>query len=276
MNGGADRLDSILLGGLDPDVPIWRYLTFPKFVSLLATRALWFSKLRILTDALEGTTPALTRRRLKGQHAQMEGWFQEAHLKQQVRNFVEQNEGDGRELIVVNCWFISPDESKAMWDTYAENSEGVVVRSTPRDLANSLAMSHRYWWLGQVEYVDFAIHDRLSTQGASQAHLRAFLKSDTYSSESELRIATMNWVAPGCLNPDGSPQNETQRAGLVYSTDRRGIFVEAHLPTLIKEVRSAPGVSEWQHDLIELLINKAEVRCRVERSRLAAGRGAAF
>jgi hypothetical protein len=48
----------------------------------------------------------------------------------------------------------------------------------------------------------------------------------------------MNWVAPGCLNPDGSPQTEQQKFGLMYSLDRRGIFVSTRLTVLMKEVRT--------------------------------------
>jgi len=42
------------------DNVVWRYLTFPKFISLLAYGALWFSKLNILQDKYEGTMPAMT------------------------------------------------------------------------------------------------------------------------------------------------------------------------------------------------------------------------
>jgi hypothetical protein len=266
----ADQFERLRLGDLDPNATIWRYLTFPKFISLLATHALWFSKLRVLTDTLEGTTPELTRIQLKSQHQKMEDWFQEEHLKQQVRRFVEDNEDDGRELIVANCWVIGTHESKEMWNTYVGNHEGVVIRSTPRGLANSLAVSHDSWWLGRVKYVDFARYDEMTTHEGHQAHLRAFLKSEKYSPENELRVATMNWVAPGCLNPDGSPPNEKQKAGLVYSTDRLGILVRVQLATLIKEIRSAPAASDWHHNLIGLLINKAGVQCHVARSDLPA------
>ncbi len=57
----SDQFAQLRLGDLDPHVTIWRYFTFPKFISLLVTKALWFSKLSILTDALEGMTPELTR-----------------------------------------------------------------------------------------------------------------------------------------------------------------------------------------------------------------------
>jgi hypothetical protein len=51
------------IGVVDPNTVIWRYLTFPKFASLLDLGALWFSKLQILEDAEDGMTPEVTRTR---------------------------------------------------------------------------------------------------------------------------------------------------------------------------------------------------------------------
>jgi hypothetical protein len=45
------------IGELDPNTVIWRYLSMSKFVSLIRTSALWFSKLQIFEDVFEGTTP---------------------------------------------------------------------------------------------------------------------------------------------------------------------------------------------------------------------------
>ena len=40
---------------------VWRYMSFPKFMSLLTYQALWFSKLNMLEDKYEGTIPAKTK-----------------------------------------------------------------------------------------------------------------------------------------------------------------------------------------------------------------------
>jgi hypothetical protein len=262
----SDQFEQLRLGDLDSHATIWRYFTFPKFISLLLTRALWFSKLSILADALEGMTTELTRAQMKSRHRDMEEWFPDQERKQQVRRFVEVNEEDGRELIVANCWFIGEHESQQMWDDYVRNDEGVAIRSTAECLANSLCLSHECWWMGKVNYVDLARYDRMNVYEGHQAHLWAFLKSEKYAFENELRVATMNWVAPGCLNPDGSPQTEKQKSGLVYSPDRRGVLVSARLPVLMEEVRTAPGTSEWHHNLIDLLLKNARIPCPVVRS----------
>ncbi len=258
----------IQLGELGPDSVIWRYMPFERFELLIELGAVWFSKLKTFNDAEEGVTLERTRIELKNQHHLMEQWFQDEERKRQVRRFVEDNEDSGRELIVASCWFIDDNESKKMWAEYAKNEEGVVIKSTVGSLARSLVQSHKKWWIGKVSYIDLSIHDGMNAYDGSQAHLRAFLKGMNYSHERELRVATMNYVAPGCLNPDGSPQNEKQRAGLVYSPDRPGIYVTANLSVLIKEVRTAPHVTDCHRKKIELLMSKAGCRVPVGESEL--------
>jgi hypothetical protein len=258
----------IQIGELGPKTGIWRYLTFEKFAALIELRAIWFAKLGLFKDIEEGTTPQLTRREIRKQHQAMEDWFPDDERKRQVRQFVEDNEQYGRELIVASCWFIGEHESKQMWTEYA-GDEGVVIKSTASALVNSLAQSLKdKWWIGKVRYVDFSVYDGMNTYDAHQAHLRAFLKSMKYSGESELRVATMNFVAPGCLNPDGSPQSEKQRRGFIDASNGPGIYVKANLSTLIQELRVAPNASASHLARVNLLITKAGIQLRVRPSEI--------
>ncbi|HEY1935993.1 MAG TPA: hypothetical protein VGG99_28640 [Acetobacteraceae bacterium] len=269
MSEMTDRPKMQQLGELDPNATIWRYLTFQKFVSLIATGALWFSKLQVFEDAFEGTIPEPARRGQEVLNRSMEDWFQDDEVKRQIRRFTEENEENGREMIVASCWFISKHESVKMWGEYAIDDEGVVIKSTIGDLAQSLALSHDQWWIGKVSYIDFTQHDSMDVYQGSQAHLRASLKSKEYTDESELRVATVNWVTLGCLNPDGSPPDEKQRAGFVYSEGRSGIFVKANLPVMIGELRTAPGATDWHRSRVDLLRSTAGIRVPVSSSALS-------
>ena len=201
----------IQLGDIDLNTVIWRYLPFDRFTSLVGLSALWFSKLQNFVDQEEGITPDVARGELKRQHLEMEDWFHDEERKHQVRRSVEDNEESGRELIVANCWFMAEHESQKMWDEFGNGDQGVVVKSTVGALVRSLAISHDKCWFGKVNYIDPSTHDGMNAYEGSQAHLRAFLKNARYAHENELRVATMNYVAPGCLNPDGSPPNDRQR-----------------------------------------------------------------
>ena len=249
------------IGEVSLDTVIWRYLTLKKFVSFMELGGVWFAKLRIFEDVEEGMTPELTRKHIKSRHRDMELWFPDEERRSQVRRFLEDNEQYGRDLIVASCWFIGEHESKDMWAEYAKDTEGVAIKSTAGALMRSLVQSLKEkWWIGKVSYVDLSTHDGMNVYEGHQAHLRAFLKGIKYSHENELRVATMNFVAPGCLNPDGSPQVEKQRKGFIDASNGPGIYVQANLSTLISEVRTAPGASDGHHAKIELLMSKAGLK----------------
>jgi len=259
------------IGELDPDTVIWRYLTLKKFVSLIELGALWFAKLGIFQDAEEGMTPELTRQHIKSQHREMQAWFPDEERRSQVRLFLEDNEQYGRDLIVASCWFIGEHESKDMWAEYAQDCEGVAIKSTAGALMGALVQSLKEkWWIGKVRYVDLSTHDGMNVYEGHQAHLRAFLKGMKYSHENELRVATMNFVAPGCLNPDGSPQSEKQRQGFIDASNGPGIYVQTNLSTLINEVHSAPGASDSHRVKIQQLMSTAGLQIPVGQSEIAA------
>jgi hypothetical protein len=242
------------IGELDPNTIIWRYLTFEKFKRLVELRAVWFAKLAKFEDVEEGMTPALARQALKSRHLEMETWFEDEERKSQVRRFVEDNELSGRDLIVASCWFVGEHECEDMWAGYAKGSEGVAIKSTVGALMRSLTCAlENKWWVGRIKYVDLSTY-QMNAYDGSQAHLRAFLKGMKYSHENELRVATMNFVAPGCLNPDGSPQTAKQRMGYIDASNGPGIYVQAKLSTLIREIRAAPGASDDHRSKTELLM----------------------
>lgn len=200
----------------------------------------------------------------------MEEWFPDEERKSQVRRFVEHNEQNGRDLIVASCWFIGEHESQNMWAEYVKDDEGVVIKSTAGNLMRSLVRSLKNkWWIGKVSYVELSSHNGMNAYEAHQAHLRAFLKGVKYAHESELRVATMNFVAQGCLNPDGSPPNEKQRNGFIDASNGPGIYVRADLSGLINEVRAAPGASDSHCAKIKLLMSNAGIRSPFARSELS-------
>jgi hypothetical protein len=57
--------------------PSGRYFTFPKFISLLAYGAVWFSKLNILTDQYEGHMPTETDAEMRAEWDRMKFTFPE-------------------------------------------------------------------------------------------------------------------------------------------------------------------------------------------------------
>ena len=98
---------------------IWRYMDFAKFVSMLETQCLFFSRLDCLGDPFEGTvtTPHnerfLSRVTSKSQREEFE------NMCKIVRTH-----------IFVSCWNLSEHENDALWKIYGLSKESVAVRTS--------------------------------------------------------------------------------------------------------------------------------------------------
>lgn len=137
----------------DLDKTVWRYLTFPKYISLITYGAFWFSKLNILTDRYEGAMPRLADMEMLSEHQNLKEHFPPA-MHKQIDEMNKKNVDDGRELTVVNCWFVSDVESDRMWKEYTKGSEGVAIKSTIRLLSQHVYCDPQITKIGKVQYVD--------------------------------------------------------------------------------------------------------------------------
>ena len=247
------------------DERIWRYLSFPKFVSLLEMRALWMCRLGKLQDQFEGTLPEKTRNALVVEDLRWKESFA-PELHDQLASMTDDNVKSGRDMLVVNCWFLGGGESTRMWGEYASLSEGVAVRSTLSRLEGAIVAKQKFTRIGRVKYVDFATHD-MGRYAGNQAGERALLKQLAYAHESEVRITTLNLVCPGTLNADGSPPTPLQLSGPgMFDADRAGLYLRVDLNVLAESIVTAPQATPWFQDLVSRLCARYGMKCVVERS----------
>jgi len=144
------------LSEADLDLTVFRYLTFPKFISMLSYQALWFPKLNILRDKFEGGLPFHAEKNMREGNEKWKKMFNSPEFHAQIDNWPNTNVNDGRELTVVNCWFLGNSESQEMWNEYVGTSEGVAIKSNIRKLAQYVYAHPDYSQIGKVKYINFA------------------------------------------------------------------------------------------------------------------------
>jgi len=251
---------------------VWRYLTFAKFISVLELRALWMSRLGSLLDQFEGAFPDKTRENMIASDLKWKTTFEgRPELQEQSAGMTDKNVADGRDVLVVNCWFLGESESPQMWKEYVGSTEGVAIRSTLKRLDQSILAKQEFTTIGKVNYVDFSKYD-MGIYIGSRAGERALLKAEKYSFENEVRIVTHNLVCPGCLNPDGSPPKRTQLDGPgMFDPDRPGLYLQVNLRMLIEAVITAPGAAPWFNDLVAKLCKRYHLDVTVKKSKLNHG-----
>lgn len=251
---------------------VWRYMPFTKFVSLLTYQALWFSKLNILQDQYEGLIPLGVLSEMQQSNEKLKATFKSPEQQRQIDEWPSKNEADGRELLVVTCWFAHEQESQRMWEEYGTSAEAVAVKSTIGRLAKHVyvprdeTVSH----LGLVRYVEHDSHE-MSPYEANQAIERAFLKDKAqFCHEHEVRLVTMSVKTPWCVSPEGHPYTQAQVAGArMNNFDQPGLYVKVDIAQLVQQVVVAPEAQPWFLNLVRRLVELHGFKVPVLTSALA-------
>ncbi len=93
-------------------------MDFTKFVHYLTCKALWFNRSDMFEDPFEGKYPLKNLLEIRGKE-----WGMMEKLVNHERQFT-----------YLNCWYISDNESAAMWKLYAQTKEAIAIQSTYKRL----------------------------------------------------------------------------------------------------------------------------------------------
>lgn len=118
---------------------VWRYMSYARFVWLLQTRMLWYSRADLLGDPWEIS--------LAGD--QLAHVISIAPISQ-IGELPRESTIQRAERIIkmwrmqtfVNCWRASDHESHALWQIYCPSSEGVAIQTTHGKLEESIGKLH--------------------------------------------------------------------------------------------------------------------------------------
>lgn len=248
--------------------PVLRYLTFAKFISLLEFKALWFCKLNVLIDEFEGKLPTKPRQKMLENQEELKKTFTAPEFQESLNRMTNDHEKGGRELTAVCCWYFGDTESLEMWQKYVPNNEGVAVKSTVKKLSECIFTHPEYSQIGKVQYVNFNEYE-MTPYEAHQANERALLKRKEFEGEQEIRIITLNFITPWCLNNDGSIPSPQQCSGPgMNNLQNPGLYIKANLESLIEAIIVAPKAKQWFLDLVQLLARKYGLPCPIYKSNL--------
>lgn len=150
---------------------LWRYIDFTKFLSLLETESLFFTRADRFEDPFEGargfqyqtkeayeTVEKFKLLELKSKY-QKEGkpLPSNGELCRIVADemvAVRENYKKLRETVFISCWHANERESEGMWKLYTSvMAQGVAIQTTVEHLCQSL--SDPNYEIGHVRYIDY-------------------------------------------------------------------------------------------------------------------------
>lgn len=202
------------------DATLWRYLDIAKFLHLLDTSSLFFTRLTNFSDPYEGhmTKGTLeTLLKIPDKITDEERQQREKSIRQNVEFFIKH-----RPLLCASCWHENGTESAAMWNQYAGTGQGLAIRTTFTRFKEAFSPAKIEVSAGMVKYVDYNTHN-LDPKNIFNFGI---LKRHSFEHERELRALIMD--------PSDSP----------------GVYVNIDLDTLIESVVVSPGSPSWFNDVV--------------------------
>ena len=217
--------------------PIWKYLSFAKFVWLIANKSLYFSRLDHLEDSWEGLLPSKF----------------EKDDKRPSGKYLRFNK-------YINCWHMNDAESDAMWKVYGNSShETVAIKSDVGSLIHALKAvpntgeEPKDVFIGKVNYVENNIT-------LNNFYHQVLYKRPPFAHEQELRLC----VSSDCNHnpPDYSEiMNIFSAYGIPISNlellkqcGNKGISVPVALDKLIHEIVICPNSEGYIEDSVNYVL----------------------
>lgn len=230
---------------LDVTTPVWRYLNMEKFVSLLADKALYFSRSDLLGDPHEGTIPALNAKNIHTQFYDPD----KPDLIIKVRKM-------WKLFTYVNCWHINYAESDAMWRLYCPNKDGVALKSTYAKLAESV--DNNDFYLGLVRYIDY----RSQLLPLDNAFNPIMHKRKVFEHEREVRAVTMRQNTIRSVERDFDERK-------CLEENPKGVRVPINIVNMVDCVYVNPYASEQYYKMVKEILDKFSISLPLERSSIA-------
>ena len=215
----------------DSSTVIWRYMGLEKFLDLLTTSKLWFSRCDCFEDKWEGHFSPATKdeifRKYNGTDESKEQYWQRwCRIIHQVKK-----------RLFVNCWHISKDESPALWRLYSLSDKCVAIQTTVHQLRNALLDSPHEVYAGRVSYLDYK-NDPIDLGNVFNVFLRKRLCFDY---EKEMRL--VYW-------------DSLRDENALDQVDDEGFRIDVKLENLLQNVYVSPYASNHLQNSIDFLVKK--------------------
>ncbi len=257
------------LEGINPpndEDTLWRYTNFEKFVNLLVTESLFFTRADKFEDPYEGFIPQSIIDAYK--HS-----LTRVAPEEFVEAIMKRNE-DSRKYVMCNCWHQNIVESMAMWEKYYMRNSGVAIKTTMQKMKNSLTNTHSIY-IGKIEYIYDNTDDNQYMQNFLNSEIPLakkltyfpyFQKRKEYEHEQEVRLVVdIDPFVMDALN--NQTVDSFLEIGLPDICDI-GMLFNIDVDTLIDEVIVSPYAENWITETVRSVVDKYGFNFRVNPSTL--------
>ena len=284
------------------DSKLWRYMSLPKFLSLIQQNSLFMGNLERMAqdDKFEGILPSANfvhrkwnsvndvplavTNKLKMNvifhetgdlHACLENYkeVQELRIKQAFAH---------RRSYFVNCWHLNEYESLAMWDTYSRKDEGIAIVSSESNFIDAFSSINNDIFGGVVKYADYDSPD--FTIDVDSGFNSIMCKRASYDYEREYRLVFWDTDVTHKYIPMQAVEFDSNGNGNIFNgrvsmgrseEDIEGVEpklsfnAKCDLNKLINEIYVSPSASSWFFNIVKEIVKKYEVTVPIKQSELS-------
>jgi hypothetical protein len=241
------QVDRLFVAPKDPDIPIWRYMDFTRYVAMLEEQGVFFARVDQLNDRFEGSIPEPSAQ----QYAEVQRELRDAGVRLNGEQRLPYREllRRVRPWVLVSSWHQNEQESAAMWALYGHSENAIAVRSTYGKLRAAMEAARERIYLGTVRYISYE-DDEIPLEHVLWPFVS---KRKSFEHERELRALMLD--EPRALAGDAPPP-----AG--------GAWVKTPLAELIDAVYVAPDAEPWVRELVERVSRRYGMQKPVRQSAL--------
>jgi hypothetical protein len=239
----------------ESETAIWRYMDMERFVIMLVSGALRFTKAaQFKDDPWEGFCKVIPPPNIPLPEPNDDGTFTVrpehlmAALANESRKYVER----AREHLFVSSWSLSVD-SMAMWQIYGSSGRGIAIKSSNRRLETALdrTLPESHYRFGKIDY-------------GSQIENSLALREDFSNLRSVVLPGDKLWpmvLAKGFVKRSAYDHEKEWRAAIYQDVreDDTGIGIGCSLDVLIDRVLLGPCAADF---IVNVVQNAEEIRVR--------------
>lgn len=244
---------------IDPNTMVWRFMDIAKYVDLISSGNLFFSRVDKLEDEYEGSLPVANKEYELGlllasklnREAQIRIWRREK-TRERLRMWR-----------YINCWFMKPQESYLMWQVYTQSAkQGIVIQSTYSQLQNiqqNFQQEKCKMHLGQVNYIDYEKESIPNDPISPFMHKRNY-----YEDEQEVRLLITE-------KPNIIDRLYPLLDSRITPNRKNGVLVSVALRQLIEAVYVSPDSEDWFFELVQKVTEQymSKYKFQIQKSKMS-------
>lgn len=234
----------------DENLKLWRYMDLSKYLDLIQSRTLYFSRIDRLGDPFEGSSTTATAEAVRQQV--LGSGMPPEDLNRLFSNLATVNKMALNENFV-SCWHGANYESAAMWKLYSQSVDAVAIQSLYSRLASELPDCA---CMGCVEYLDY------DSAVISQLNMFTKMMRKRRSFEHEREIRAVIWKRSDRIDGDISKDGRV----VFHQT---GALVNVDLNAIVEAVYVSPHAPSWFFDVVANVTKTYGLSAQVKQSALS-------